>query len=240
MSQHPGVLAIWHDIEQGHRAEVLQWYDHEHHTERVRVPGFVRARRHSALSGEPELFIYYETESPEVLGSPDYLGRVDSPTEWTRRTMRHFRGNVRSACRVTHRSCGPDGAYAGTVRLRPLPGREAELRNHLVQTVFPELHDRRAVLSTQLWESDPGLTMIHSTERDLRTVPDQTADWVVVVSTSDAGSVGVQLDGPLSSPALERAGAAPNALVGQYRLDFALERDHLGGSTAPASAHSSH
>lgn len=233
---HPGVLAIWHDIEPGRRDEVLRWYDHEHHAERIGIPGFVRARRHSARAGGPELFIYYETESVEVLGSPDYLWRVDNPTDWTRNTMRHFRANVRSACRVVHRSAGPDGAYVGTARLRPVPGQAASLRERLVRQLFPQLREGRTLLGTQLWEADPELTTIHSAERNLRQVPDRTVDWVIVVSASTPEAVDASLAGPLSPAALEALGAAPGAITGAYRLDFVLEGDRLpkGSAGSPA------
>lgn len=223
MTEQPAVLAIWHDIEEAHSTEILGWYDHEHHAERIGIPGFLRARRHGALRGPESVFIYYETVSLGVLSSPEYLARLDNPTPWTRRSMRHFRNNVRSACRVIHDSPGPDGAVVGTVRLRPREERVAALRNHLLGTVFPELHRERQVLRTRLWIADSTTTTIPSAERGLRPGGDQAADWIVVVSDSRSDVVAEHLDGRLSPSALATAGACSDAVTGLYRLDFTLD-----------------
>jgi hypothetical protein len=35
-----GALIAWHDVEEGHEAEYLDWHSHEHMKERLAIPGF--------------------------------------------------------------------------------------------------------------------------------------------------------------------------------------------------------
>ena len=80
-----GVLAIWNDCAQGHEAAYESWYMREHLPERLSLPGFRRGRRYSAIRPGPEFFTYYETDTPEVLATADYLDRVEDPTPMTQR-----------------------------------------------------------------------------------------------------------------------------------------------------------
>lgn len=223
MGLEKGVLAIWHDLEAGRETEVLEWYNREHHIERVSIPGFVRARRYSAPGGSQRLFIYYETLSPAVLGSAAYLERVNNPTDWTRRSMPHFRGNSRTVCRVSLASKGPEGGHAATVRLRPQPGREADLRRHIADRLLPEIKAAALFLKAELWEQVPEITGIRSTERIIRGAEDVTEAWTLVVWTSDDETLGMLAAGALSPARLIEAGAGNDIRIGQYRLDLAVE-----------------
>ena len=71
-----GVLAIWQDFAPEAEQMVNEWYNREHHAERVAVPGFLSARRYVAITGRPKYFVFYETESFEVLSSPAYRERL--------------------------------------------------------------------------------------------------------------------------------------------------------------------
>lgn len=225
--QSKGILAIWHDIEPTHEVAVLEWYNREHHIERVSIPGFVRARRHSALAGAPALFIYYETESPQVLGSAPYLARVNAPTEWTRRSMSHFRANSRTVCRASLVLKGPEGGCVLTLRLRPEAGREQDLRRHVGEELFPRLREEPLFLRAELWEAVEDITTIRSTERVIRGAEDRTEAWTLVVWASDAPTI-ARIAARLADPqGLVAAGADPEMQCGQYRLDLALERDYI-------------
>ena len=114
-----GVLAIWHDMTPQGEADVNDWYNHEHHLERVSVSGFFNARRHVALRGTPKYFIFYETESPEVLISRTYLDHLNNPTAWTQRSMLHIHNNSRSVCRTLGAFGAGHGGVVATFRLRP-------------------------------------------------------------------------------------------------------------------------
>jgi len=95
-----GVVAIWNGIRPEGRADFFEWHNREHMPERVGIPGFVRGRRYDAIDARPEFFTLYETRSAAVLSGPDYLARLNAPTEWTRRATAHFTDTARSLCRV--------------------------------------------------------------------------------------------------------------------------------------------
>ena len=83
-----GVVTIWHDLLPEAKDDFNEWHNREHMPERVGISGFRRGRRYVAVSGGPEYFNLYEADSPEVLGGQDYLNRLNSPTDWTKRKMR--------------------------------------------------------------------------------------------------------------------------------------------------------
>jgi hypothetical protein len=113
-----GVLAIWHDIVPEHEVEVLNWYDNEHHFERLAVPGFRNVRRYHAVAGSsPQLFVRYETDATDVLSSPAYLERLNQPTPWTLRCQPQFRNNSRTVCERVEAQGHAEGGVVLTVRL---------------------------------------------------------------------------------------------------------------------------
>jgi hypothetical protein len=44
-------------------------------------------------------FNFYETETVDVLQSPAYRARLDSPTEWTKKVVKEFRDTSRTCLR---------------------------------------------------------------------------------------------------------------------------------------------
>ncbi len=110
------VIAIWNDITDEGRANFYEWHDREHIPERVGIPGFLRGRRYIALSGTPEYFTLYEVKDKAVLTGPDYLARLNSPTEWTKSSVQHFRNTSRSLCDVELSQGSGSGGFIGTVR----------------------------------------------------------------------------------------------------------------------------
>jgi hypothetical protein len=116
MSQQ-GILAIFNDCRAGREAEFEAWFQGEHLTERLAVPGFLCGRRHAAISGSSGYFNFYVVESPAVLTSKPYLERLDNPTPMTRKVMSEIFLNMnRTVCHRTLRRGGFRGAYAVTVR----------------------------------------------------------------------------------------------------------------------------
>ena len=105
-----GVLAIWNGITADAEADFVAWHVREHIPERVAVPGFLRGRRYVAVAGAPKYFNFYETESPDTLASPAYLRRLDAPSDWTQRVVRHFRDTSRTVCSVAASLGTGDGA----------------------------------------------------------------------------------------------------------------------------------
>jgi hypothetical protein len=80
-----GLLMVWADVPSDKEKEFNRWYNEEHLTERLAVPGFLNAARYEAVKGGPKHLAVYELESPAVLDSDAYKRLQAQPTEWTKR-----------------------------------------------------------------------------------------------------------------------------------------------------------
>src|SRR3954454_2602303 len=224
-----GVLAIGNGIEDEAEADFVAWHVREHIPERVAVPGFLRGRRYVAEVGAPKYFNFYETESPEALISPAYLQRLNAPSDWTKRVVRHFRDTSRTACSVAVSLGIGDGAFVGTIRLNSRPGAQ-------------DIAGQVAALIAETALAEPGIVALHllegradstqSAEKALRDRPDQTAAWILLVEATDREPLDRVFAGPLSRAALAATGVDHgDDDRGIYRLQYALSRDQLPRST---------
>ena len=117
MTPPQGILAIFNDCRPGREAEFETWFQGEHLTERLAVPGFLFGRRHAAISGSAGYFNFYLVERPAVLTSKPYLERLDNPTPMTKKVMSEIFANMnRTVCHRAVRRGGFRGAYAVTAR----------------------------------------------------------------------------------------------------------------------------
>ena len=97
-----GLLMVWTDIDEEHEAEFNRWYDEEHLTRLLTVPGFLGAGRYVALKGGPKYLAIYELEDHNVLRSAAYLDAVKyqpSPERSRIGTSRVGRNFLRNAYR---------------------------------------------------------------------------------------------------------------------------------------------
>jgi hypothetical protein len=214
-----GILAIWHDIAPEASADVLDWYDREHHFERLAVSGFRNVRRHHAVEASPALFIRYETDDVDVLGSPAYLARLNGPTPWTLRSQPNFRNNSRTVCTREARIGMAEGGFVLTLRFsatQPLTlddlGDWPVLSGALMQ--------HRGILGAEFWRADPSRSRIPTREKDIRKVEDIHVSAVLVIHGSSAGAL---RDLPVGSlPGLDvKSGVTLES--GLYQLVFAAD-----------------
>src|ERR1043166_1576324 len=93
-----GLLLVMADIDPANEEDFNRWYEEEHLDERMGIPGFLNARRFTALEGSPKYLALYDLESPEVLQSAPYRQIVGvGKSAWTKRMesqFRNFRRNV--------------------------------------------------------------------------------------------------------------------------------------------------
>jgi hypothetical protein len=183
-----GILAIWHDILPEARADVLDWYDREHHFERLGVPGFRNVRRYHAIEAGPALFIRYETDDADVLGSPGYLERLNAPTPWTLRSQPNFRDNSRTVCLREASIGAAEGGHVLTMRLigaRPLA--LAELCDW--PAMSGGLMCRHGILAVEVWRADPERSRIRTREKEIRGAEDVYVSAVLVIHASDPAAL---------------------------------------------------
>ena len=80
-----GVMMVFVDVDPEMDADFNAWYNQEHVSDLLRMPGFLNAARYQALKGGPRYLACYELESVEALQSPEYLEIRRNPSEWTRK-----------------------------------------------------------------------------------------------------------------------------------------------------------
>jgi hypothetical protein len=104
------------------------------------------------VSGSPRYFVFYRTDTPEVLKSAAYLERVNSPTPLTKTVMAEvFRNMNRTVCRVAHRVGTLNGALSVTARLQGIADLAA-----LTELIEP-LGADEGVAGAEIWVSaEPG------------------------------------------------------------------------------------
>jgi hypothetical protein len=84
--KHKGYLLVMMQAPPSLEDEFNSWYDTEHIPERLAVTGFETGLRYVCLSGFPRYLAMYDTQSPEVLTSPEYLQvSFDKASPWTKR-----------------------------------------------------------------------------------------------------------------------------------------------------------
>ena len=104
MSTNMGLLLTLTEPPVGMEEELNAWYDTEHMSERLSIPGFISARRweRDCKPGEGRYLATYELTSPGVLESPDYLAHVgDNQTPWSKRCLGRSTVFRRWACEQT-------------------------------------------------------------------------------------------------------------------------------------------
>jgi len=96
-----GYLAIWSDLAPQDETDWTHWITREHAAERVGIDGFLACRifRASGTTAN-RYFILYELTNPEVVGSPQYLARLNAPTPWSQRIMPRLQNFLRGGGRV--------------------------------------------------------------------------------------------------------------------------------------------
>lgn len=216
-----GVVAIWNGIRPEGRADFYEWHNREHMPERIGIPGFLRGRRYVAVDGAPEFFTLYETSAPEVLSGADYLARLNSPTDWTRRAVRHFTDTSRSLCRVAL-SLGPgEGGLMMTWRLGHKP--DAELEKTLRR-----IADEPGVSGVHLCVADRAASSIDTAEKKIRAGENLVPGWVVMVEGFAERAALEQAVRPLAFDApVER---------GLYQLQYAMPtKSNLGSNSGEAN-----
>lgn len=221
-----GVLAIWNGIAAEAEADFVAWHIGEHIPERVAVPGFLRGRRYVAERGAPKYFNFYETETPEVLVSPDYLARLNAPSPWTQRVVRHFRETSRTICHVAQSRGLGDGAFVATLRLAASGERAAFLAR--LGMMMDELQAAPSIVAVHLLEGQGGGGGA-TAEKALRGEPDQTADWILLVEAVEAAPLKAALAEHASVQALSSvaSGYDPARDCGIYRLQYGLAKPQL-------------
>lgn len=219
-------LAMWWDIAPAKRGEFEDWHTHEHFPERMRIPGFHRGSRWSAVDGGEGFFVLYELAAYETLVSGAYLARLNAPTPWSTEMMPHHRHMVRSQCRVLESRGGALSRHALTVRLSPAEGQGERLRAHL-GALAGSLSSRPGTTAGHLLQNQTP-QIATTTEQQIRGGPDPAADWVFIACGYDRAALDAVAGAELSPAALSSAGAQAGAVHGLYALSHSNTAQDVG------------
>jgi hypothetical protein len=101
----PWLYIVHTDIPDHIIDEYNEWYDNEHLPRLVTVPGVVRARRYTAVAGNPRYLTAYELTDPNAFESPEGLQARKTP--WTAKMRSLFENTRRRMCRLILPSITP-------------------------------------------------------------------------------------------------------------------------------------
>lgn len=206
-----GALAIWHDVADPHAGEISEWYNREHHFERLAVAGFLEVRRYRLIEGSGRgFFCLYRTASPDVLGSAAYHARLNDPTPWTRAAMPHFRNTSRTVCRLALVQGDADGGALGTLAVAAQTGLE-DMRDALREAIAETLQ-MAGVLRCRWLVAHAATPPGAFAEAALRTTPDQPIAWALLIDANQPRQ------------ALQALQCAENRLAPQLRAATVLQR----------------
>jgi hypothetical protein len=214
-------MLLWYDIVPDEVDHHDDWHTREHFPERVGIPGFLSAQRWVAHPGTaPRYFVRYDVRDIGVLTSPAYTERLDSPSEWTRRMMPHFRGMVRGFCAIEHRIGNSVGCEMLTIRYAADPARRDALSLWLAQECLPGITRRRGFASA--WMLVARVQPPMTAEQAIRG-RDASVDSVVLVSSYSVALLDDVQHRDFALDALAARGAMPDITYGRYR--FACRAD---------------
>jgi uncharacterized membrane protein len=217
-----GVVAIWHDLLPEAKPEFYQWHNREHMPERVAIPGFRRGRRYLAVEGEPEYFNLYEAANAELLGGADYLNRLNTPTNWTRKVVASFRNVSRSVCRVIYSDGVGQGGFMLTQRFDVISDQAQRVFESLSQRVLPEAVEAIGVSGAHLCVADQAVSHVATVEKQARA--DATLVPGVVVLIEGVSIMHLKTVATNVSAALQAAGWTGALATSVYQLEHSCDK----------------
>jgi hypothetical protein len=177
-----GVVTIWHDIVPEGQPEFYEWHNREHMPERMGIPGFRRGRRYIAVEGAPQFFCFYEGDDPAVVAGPEYLARLNNPSEWTRKIMPFFRNMSRSVCNLRYSDGPGEGGFMATLRF------SASNKNggQLFETVLPGIGRAPGIVGVHFCVADGAASNIPTVEKTFRKSTDMCPPYTIMIEGSSA------------------------------------------------------
>ena len=218
--QGEGYLAIWSDLAPEDETDWAHWITREHAAERVGIDGFLACRIFRALGAAVNrYFILYELANEKVVGSADYLARLNAPTPWSQRTMPKLANFARGGGRIAASAGLGQGGIVAPLRLDVVPSWDAA-------AIARELAGLDRIVAARVLLTDAAQTSIKTREKGMRS-NDGSFTALVLVEGLDETAVRNALHHLRPSLPAE-AGGEIEALP-LYRLAFSLPKRLLAG-----------
>jgi hypothetical protein len=160
--QGEGYLAIWSDLTPHDETDWAHWITREHAAERVGIDGFLACRIFRALGvAVNRYFILYELANENVVGSADYLARLDAPTPWSQKTMPKLGNFARGGGRIAASAGIGQGGIVAPLRLQSTPSWDAA-------AVAAEIAALDRIIAARVLQTDAAQTSIKTREKGMR------------------------------------------------------------------------
>jgi hypothetical protein len=215
-----GMMANWANIDPSYLLRYQQWLNCEHMPERVSIPGFLQGRRYRSIDNSPHFLAFYETETTDVLGSQEYLKRLNSPTPWTLEALGAFRDhpvrNIYSRIAESGKPGPFTAPYVISVRFNLDEAAEAVYTERWVkETAADDEVDR-----VRLYKQDSAIGNIQTSERKIYGAgPGEQLYLLLIESAKPPGNVSnlfKRWDAALGAQAHRS-----NEVIGAYWLEMA-------------------
>ena len=213
MSVGSGLMAFWARIDPEYVDRFRRWHNSEHMPERVSIPGFLTGQRYLGHATDDFFLMMYETRDAAVLGSREYLARLNAPTAWTRESLPHFREPVRNIYRKV--------AELGTSDLFTAPCLVSVRFNADApdESLVELIAAQTGLAHTRLYEIDTAISGIQTSERKIYGGGPGEQRYLLLVECG----IGV---GDAGAPLRETLTGAPwrDVFVDLFTVDYVLAR----------------
>ena len=216
-----GAIVIWNDVAPEGREQYYDWHNHEHMPERLGIPGFRRGNRYVAIAtaGRPEFLTVYELADRGVATSEAYLARLNAPSDWSVRTMKHFRNMIRALTEVEISEGVGMGGVAASVRFEDNDqGRAALATLRARPALLRDLAALPRMTGAHLCVTDASASAAKTTESRNRGDSILAPIGVLLLEGCDTAAVQQALE----HFAREQPVDATTATVGIYALEHSL------------------
>jgi hypothetical protein len=212
-----GAVVVWNDVAEQGRDQFYDWHDKEHIPERLAIPGFRRGRRYIKPGHSPEWLTLYEADDLDVVTSPEYLQRLNSPTPGTTRTLQYFRNTSRAVCRIVISTGSSSGGNVLAMRL-DVPGAQSDaMCRYLSMDVFPRALALTGVVACHLYASDQDASHLRTAESNTREF--DVPSWVLLAEATTVRAA-EQVRALIDGPELQRLGVVVRSDAAIYSLEI--------------------
>jgi len=178
--QGAGYLAIWSDLAPQDHTDWAHWITREHAAERVGIDGFLACRIFRALgTAVNRYFILYELEHDKVVGSADYVARLNAPTPWSQRVMPRLGNFARGGGRIAASAGIGQGGIVAPLRLAATPSFDAA-------ALTAELAQLDRIIAARLLVTDIVQTSIKTREKGMRSDDGSFAALLLIEGLDEA------------------------------------------------------
>lgn len=219
----PSMLAIWHDVAQGEGEEFENWHSTQHLPERVTIPGISLARRYKRLGQKGEEFCsILNLQDIGVLGSDEYLRRLNAPTPWTIKVSAGYMNFYRCALTPKHSKLTGRAPYLVSIRVDLA---QQDVNDDVMTAIWEIIRpwaESQFVFSLSVGPVQAAATSTKTSETSARfRTGESLTDLVIFAEVSDLNAA-QELQGPAASK-IEAHFNGAQVLSACYQLRFEID-----------------